>query len=57
MWAEKARIPAKHFFNLKKRNYSRKVISELEDNKGEITKEEQILLKIENYYYYYYGRH
>jgi len=56
MWAEKARIPAKHFFNLKKRNYSRKVISELEDNKGEITKEEQILLKIENYYYYY-GRH
>ena len=36
---------------LKKRNYSRKVISELEDDQGEITKEEeQILLKIENYY-------
>ena len=36
---------------LKKRNYSRKVISELEDDEGEITKEkEQILLKIENYY-------
>ena len=37
--------------NLKKRNYSRRVISELEEDKGEITKEvEQILLKIENYH-------
>ena len=37
--------------NRETRNYSRKVISELADDEGEITKEEeQILLKIENYY-------
>ena len=36
---------------LENRNYSRKVISELDDDEGEITKEEeQISLKIENYY-------
>ena len=51
MWVEKGERPTKYFFNLEKRNYSRKVISELEDEEGEITKEEeQILLKIENYY-------
>ena len=51
MRAEKGERPTKYFFNLEKRNYSRKVISELEDDEGEITKEEeQILLKIENYY-------
>ena len=39
------------FFNLEKRNYSRKVISELKDEDGEIiNNEEQILLEIENYY-------
>ena len=49
MWAEKGERPTKYFFNLEIRNYSRKVISELEDDEGEITKEEeQTLLKIEN---------
>ena len=51
MWAEKGERPTKYFFNLEKRNYSRKVISELEDDEGKIRKEEeQILLKKENYY-------
>ena len=46
MWTEKGERPTKYFFNLEKRNYSRKVISELEDDEGEITKEEeQIFLK------------
>jgi len=35
MWAEKDERPTnKYFFNLEKRNYSRKVISELEDDEG-----------------------
>ena len=40
MWAEKGERSTKYFFHLEKRNYSRKVISELEDDEGEITKEE-----------------
>ena len=51
MWGEKGESPTKYFFNLEKTNCSRKVISELEDDEGEITKEEeQILLKIETHY-------
>ena len=50
MWAEKGERPTKHFFNLEKRNYSTKVISELEDDKEIIKEEEQILLRIENHY-------
>ena len=51
LWAEKGERPTKYFFNLEKRNYSKKVISELEDDEGEtIKEEEQILLKIENCY-------
>ena len=50
-WVEKGEKPTKYFFNLEKRNYSRKVISELEDEDGEtINNEEQILLDVENYY-------
>ena len=50
-WVEKGEKPTKYFFNLEKRNYSRKVISELEDEDGEtINNEEQILLEVENYY-------
>ena len=41
MWAEKGERPTKYFFNLEKRNYSRKVISELEDDEWVITKEEE----------------
>ena len=51
LWVERGEKPTKYFFNLEKRNYSRKVISELEDGDGEIiNNEEQILLEIENYY-------
>ena len=51
MWVERGEKPTKYFFNLEKRNYSRKVISELEDEDGEIiNNEEQILFEIENYY-------
>ena len=51
MWVERGEKPTKYFFNLEERNYSKKVISELEYKDGEIiNNEEQILLEIENYY-------
>ena len=50
-WVEKGERPTKHFFNLEKRNYNRKVISELETETGEhITNETLILLEIDSYY-------
>ena len=50
-WVEKGERPTKYFFNLEKRNYNRKVISELETETGEhITNETLILLEIEYYY-------
>ena len=46
-WVEKGEPPTKYFFNLEKRNYDRKVISELETETGEhITNETLILLEI-----------
>lgn len=51
MWVEKGERPTKYFFNLEKRNYSRRVIYELELEEDEIiTSEKQILLEIENYF-------
>ena len=51
LWVEKGERPTKYFFNLEKRNYSRRVISELELEEGEIiTNENQILSEIENYF-------
>ena len=51
LWIEKGERPTKYFFNLEKRNDNRKVISELEDEDGEIIEnEKQILLEIERYY-------
>ena len=51
LWIEKGERPTKYFFDLEKRNYNRKVISELEDEDGEIIEnEKQILLEIERYY-------
>ena len=49
---EKGERPTKsYFFNLEKRNYSRRVISELELEEGDImTNEKQILSEIENYF-------
>ena len=50
-WVEKGDCPTKYFFNLEKRNYNRKVISELETETGEhITNETLILLELESYY-------
>ena len=49
-WVEKGECPTKYFFNLEKRNYNRKVISELETTTGEhITNETLILLEIDSY--------
>jgi len=46
-WVEKGERPTKYFFNLEKRNYDRKVTSELETETGEhITNETLILLEI-----------
>jgi hypothetical protein len=51
LWVEKGERPTKYFFNLEKRNYSRRVIYELELEEDEIiTSEKQILLEIENYF-------
>jgi len=50
LWVEKGERPTKYFFNLEKRNYSRRVIAELELEKGEITNGNQILSGIKNYF-------
>ena len=41
LWVERGEKPTKYFFNLEKRNYSRKVISELEDEDGEMINNEE----------------
>ena len=50
-WVEKGERPTKYFFNLEKRNYNRKAITELRIE-GETTtnNERQILEAIEKYY-------
>ena len=51
LWVEKGERPTNYFFNLEKRNYSRRVISELELEEGDIiTNEKQILSEIESYF-------
>ena len=50
-WLENEECPANYFFNLEKRNYNKKKISELElDNGQRIYEERQILQTIESYY-------
>jgi len=51
LWVEKGERPTKYFFNLEKRNYDRKTITELRIE-GETTtnNESQILEAIEEYY-------
>ena len=50
-WVEKAELATKYFFNLEKRNDSRKMISKLKTATGEhITNEAHILLEIESDY-------
>ena len=50
-WVDKGERPNKYFFNLEKRNYNKKAISELQADNDEIVKEEdQILETIEKFY-------
>ena len=50
-WTEKGEKPTKYFFNLEKRNYTRRRISELELSDGKPScKEDEILKEIENFY-------
>ena len=50
-WVEKGEQPTKHFFNLEKRNYNRKTITELQTDDNEIVKEEdKILETIQKFY-------
>ena len=50
LWVEQGERPTKYFFNLEKRNYNKRVISELEDENGKVVDENQILPEIEKYY-------
>ena len=50
-WTEKGEKPTKYFFNLEKRNYSRKKIAELELVNGKHLHEtDEIMKEIENFY-------
>ena len=50
-WVESGEKPTRYFFNLEKRNYTEKVIMELEDVNGEVfVDEKQILATIETFY-------
>ena len=50
-WVEKGERPTKYFFNLEKRNYNRKTISELQTDDNEIIKDkDKILETIEKFY-------
>ena len=50
-WTEKGEKPTKYFFNLEKRNYSRKKIAELElPNGKQLHKTDEIMKEIENFY-------
>ena len=50
-WTEKGEKPMKYFFNLGKRNYSRKKIAELElPNRKHLNKADEIMKEIENFY-------
>ena len=50
LWVEQGERPTKYFFNLEKRNYNKRVISELEDENGKVVDENQILPEIEKYF-------
>ena len=50
LWVEQGERPTNYFFNLEKRNYNKRVISELEDENGKVVDENQILPEIEKYF-------
>jgi len=50
-WIENGEKPTKYFYNLEKRNYNRKTISELRKQDGvEIREEKEILKVIQEFY-------
>ena len=50
-WVESGEKPNRYFFNLEKRNYTKKVIMELEDENEEVfVDEKHILATIESFY-------
>ena len=50
-WLEKGERPTKYFFNLEKRNYNKKTVTELKTDRDTTIKDEkQILDEIESYY-------
>ena len=54
-WIEKGERPTKYFFNLEKRNYNKKTISELELDNGKLISEEKLILQtIESHYKDFY---
>ena len=50
-WIEKGERPTKYFFNLEKRNYSRKTINELRKQDGVVIREEKEILKVIQEFY------
>ena len=55
-WVENGEKATKYFINLEKRNYNRKVITEIESENGSLIKDDkQILEKVEAYYEYLYS--
>ena len=50
-WVEQGEKPTKYFFNLEKRNYEKKIITQLKISDGEIISDiKQINKEIEEYY-------
>ena len=50
-WIEKGEKPTNYFFNMERRNYNNKTISELSNAEGEtISKDDDILEEIRNFY-------
>ena len=50
-WVEQGEKPTKYFFNLEKRNFNRKVITEMKQEDGKkVVEEHEILKEIESFY-------
>ena len=50
-WVEKGKRPTKYFFNLEKRNYNMKTITELQIDDNQIVKEEDKILETKEKFY------
>ena len=57
-WVEQGEKPTKYFFNLEKRNFNRKVITEIKREDGKIlVEEDEIMKEIESFYENLYASH